>query len=95
MKTKSKTKTTPSASGQKIVRTHQPACGQCDLHGLANRLQTDPLSLHRALFAAGLRASPSGHYDTNKASFVWIAAQVKKSPTRTLTTNISITSLPQ
>ena len=69
--------------------------GQCDLQGLAKRLQTDPLSLHRAIFAAGLKPSPSGHYDINKASFVWIAAQIKKSPTRTLTTNISITSLPQ
>jgi len=80
MKTKSKTKTTP---------------GQCDLHGLANRLQTDPLSLHRTLFAAGLKASPSGHYDSNKASFAWIAAQVKESPTRTLTINIAVTSQPQ
>ena len=69
--------------------------GQCDLQGLAKRLQTDPLSLHRALFAAGLRASPSGHYDSNKASFVWLAAQVKKSPTRTLQTNIQLTSQPQ
>ncbi len=80
MKTKSKPKTNP---------------GQCDLHGLANRLQTDPLSLHRALFAAGLRASPSGHYDSNKASFAWLAAQVKESPTRTLTTNIAVTSQPK
>jgi hypothetical protein len=80
MKTKSKTKTTP---------------GQCDLHGLANRLQTDPLSLHRALFAAGLKASPSGHYDTNKASFAWLASQVKKSPTRTIRTNTAITSIPR
>ena len=69
--------------------------GQCDLHGLAKRLQTDPLSLHRAIFAAGLKPSPSGHYDINKASFVWIAAQVKKSPTRTIQTNTAITSLPQ
>ena len=69
--------------------------GQCDLQGLANRLQTDPHSLRRALNAAGVKASPSGHYDSNKASFVWIAAQVKKSPTRTLTTNISITSQPK
>ena len=80
MKTKSKPKTN---------------LGQCDLQGLANRLQTDPLSLHRALFAAGLRASPSGHYDSDTASFLWLAAQVKKSPTRTLTTNISITSQPK
>ena len=69
--------------------------GQCDLHGLAKRLQTDPLSLHLAIFAAGLKPSPSGHYDINKASFVWLAAQVKKSPTRTLTTNIQLTSLPK
>lgn len=69
--------------------------GQSDLEGLAKRLQTDPLSLHRAIFAAGLKPSPSGHYDINKASFVWLAAQVKKSPTRTLTTNIAITSQPQ
>lgn len=69
--------------------------GQCDLHGLANRLQTDPHSLRRALNAAGLKPSPSGHYDSDTASFLWLAAQVKKSPTRTLTTNISITSLPQ
>ena len=80
MKTKSKPKTN---------------LGQCDLHGLANRLHTDPQSLRRALNAAGLRASPSGHYDSNKASFAWLAAQVKKSPTRTLTTNISVTSQPQ
>lgn len=69
--------------------------GQCDLQGLANRLQTDPHSLRRALNAAGLKPSPSGHYDSDTASFLWLAAQVKKSPTRTLTTNISITSLPQ
>jgi hypothetical protein len=69
--------------------------GQCDIHGLANRLQTDPHSLRRALNAAGVRASPSGHYDTNKASFAWLASQVKKSPTRTLTTNISVTSQPR
>ena len=73
----------------------KPTDAQSDLQGLAKRLQTDPLSLHRAIFAAGLKPSPSGHYDINKASFVWLAAQVKKSPTRTLTTNISITSLPQ
>jgi hypothetical protein len=69
--------------------------GQCDLQGLANRLQTDPHSLRRALFAAGLRASPSGHYDSNKASFVWLAAQVKKSPTRTIRTNTALTSQPR
>ena len=80
MKTKPKPKTNP---------------GHCDLQGLATRLQTDPLSLHRALFAAGLKASPSGHYDSNKASFAWIAAQVKKSPARTLTTNTAITSQPR
>ena len=80
MKTKSKTKT-----------TH----GQCDLQGLANRLQTDPLSLHRAIFAAGLKPSPSGHYDSNKASFAWIAAQVKESPTRAIQTNISVTTHPR
>jgi hypothetical protein len=69
--------------------------GQCDLHGLANRLHTDPQSLRRALNDAGVKASPSGHYDSNKPSFAWLAAQVKKSPTRTLTTNISITSQPR
>ena len=69
--------------------------GQCDIHGLANRLQTDPHSLRRALFAAGVMVSPSGHYDSDTASFLWLAAQVKKSPTRTLTTNISITSQPK
>lgn len=73
----------------------KPNRSQCDLQGLAKRLQTDPLSLHRAIFAAGLKPSPSGHYDSNKASFLWLAASVKKSPTRTLTTNISITSQPQ
>ena len=73
----------------------KPTHGQCDLHGLAKRLQTDPLSLHRALFAAGLKASPSGHYDSDTASFLWLAAQVKKSPTRTIRTNTAITSIPR
>ena len=69
--------------------------GQCDLQGLANRLQTDPHSLRRALNAAGLNPGPKEHYDSDTASFLWVAAQVKKSPTRTLTTNISITSQPR
>jgi hypothetical protein len=69
--------------------------GQCDLQGLANRLQTDPQSLRRALNAAGVKPSACGHYDSDTASFLWLAAQVKKSPTRTLTTNISITSQPR
>ena len=69
--------------------------GQCDLHGLAKRLQTDQHTLRRELTAAGLKPSPNGHYDSDTASFVWIAAQVKKSPTRTLTTNIQLTSQPR
>ena len=69
--------------------------GQCDIHGLANRLQTDPHSLRRALNAAGVKASPSGHYDSDTASFLWLAAQVKKSPTRTIRTNTALTSQPR
>ena len=69
--------------------------GQCDIHGLANRLQTDPHSLRRELTAAGLKPSPSGHYDSDTASFLWLAAQVKKSPTRTIQTNTAITSKPR
>jgi hypothetical protein len=80
MKTKTNPKTNP---------------GQCDLHGLANRLHTDPHSLRRALNAAGVKPSACGHYDSNKASFAWLAAQVKESPTRTIQTNISVTSEPR
>lgn len=69
--------------------------GQCDLQGLAKRLHTDPHSLRRELTAAGLKPSHNGHYDSDTASFLWLAAQVKKSPTRTLTTNIAITSQPR
>jgi hypothetical protein len=69
--------------------------GQCELHGLANRLQTDPHSLRRALNAAGVKPSPSGHYDSDTASFLWVAAAVKKSPTRTIQTNTAITSKPR
>lgn len=68
--------------------------GHCDIHGLANRLQTDPHSLRRALNAAGVKPSPSGHYDSDTASFLWLAAQVKKSPTRAIQTNIQLTSKP-
>lgn len=68
--------------------------GQCDLQGLANRLQTDPHSLRRALNEAGVKPSPNEHYDSDTASFLWLAAQVKRSPTRTLTTNIQLTTKP-
>lgn len=67
---------------------------RCDLHGLANRLHTDSQSLRRALDAAGLKPSPSGTYDCGAAAFLWLASQVKKSPTRTFKTNIQLTTKP-
>jgi hypothetical protein len=72
---------------------------QKTLREIAASLHTDPDSLRRTLIVRGL--TPSGIagaealYDSDTASFLWLAAQVKKSPTRAIQTNIQLTKQPQ
>lgn len=80
------------------MKTRQTHRGET-IARIAKKLHTDTDTLRRTLIAAAVQPSAVSDegalYDSDTASFLWIAKRTKESPTKTLRTNTAITSQPR